>query len=157
MRPRLEPRLQLAKCADRSPNWIIRDGPRTIRTGALEHESEKALDALNDHLIATGHMVGLRSEMARRPIAAGAGTIYFITCEAPDYPIKIGIATNLGKRLRGIQIGSPFRIVLLAQMPGSYFDERLLHGQFKELHLRGEWFRRGDALMQFIDETARRG
>lgn len=80
-----------------------------------------------------------------------SGTIYFISCDYADFPIKIGFATELRKRLHGIQTSLPYEVVLLAQMPGNRRFERRLFRQFEEFRLRGEWFRRVEPLLRTID------
>lgn len=154
MRPRLEPRLYLARSRDRPANWVIRDGGRTIRTGALEHEEDRAGQMLGDYLVRTGRVAGLTADlMPQRPSPSKPSTIYFITCEAPDFPIKIGIASNVNLRIRQLQNALPHSVAPLAQMPGTYIHERILHGLFKHLHMRGEWFRRDAELIEFINRV----
>ncbi len=50
-----------------------------------------------------------------------------------------------------MQGGNPNVLTALATIPGTYKDERNLHGLFSHLHIRGEWFRRGDDLLDYIE------
>jgi hypothetical protein len=153
MRPRKPARLYLARTKDRPANWVIRHGALTIRTGALEHEGDKAGSALGDYMVRAGLAGGLQSDLTPRATPNKPGVIYFVTCDAPDYPIKIGIAFDVGRRLRQMQNAQPYPITLLAEMPGHYLHERVLHGLFKHLHMRGEWFRRDAELIDFIENV----
>ena len=155
MRPRHEARLYLARSKDRAPNWVIRDGPTMIRTGAREDEPDKARDVLHAYMIGMGQLGGISSEISYRRQASPSlpVEVYFITCEAPEFPIKIGIASNVERRIRGLQNALPFTVVLLKSMPGSRLDEQHIHNRFKHLRIRGEWFRRSQELFDFINET----
>src|ERR1039458_9611953 len=53
---RKPPRLYLQKSEDRPARWTVRDGSLMIRTGALEHETDKARDVLHTHMFATGQL-----------------------------------------------------------------------------------------------------
>lgn len=76
--------------------------------------------------------------------------VYFILCG--DY-IKVGFSTNPHKRLASMQTGSPFELVLLADIPGSKDDEQEIHRMFPDLHFRGEWFRDDPRIRAFIEAT----
>lgn len=75
--------------------------------------------------------------------------IYFIQ-QGNDGPIKIGISWEIKKRLRDISVSSPFNPMVLALIPGNREKEKQLHRKFKKEHLRGEWFKASDRLMEFI-------
>jgi len=85
-------------------------------------------------------------------LPAGAGFIYFITCMGSgDYPIKIGwSATPPSSRLGQLQNGNPNLLTVVATLVGTQRDEQRLHLYFADLHIRGEWFRRGDDLIDYI-------
>jgi hypothetical protein len=75
-------------------------------------------------------------------------TIYFIG--AVDGDIKIGITKDFPSRFRSLGTGTsqPLKVWLL--IPGSPSDERNLHKRFAADRLRGEWFRRSQAILNFI-------
>jgi DNA-binding transcriptional regulator YiaG len=54
--------------------------------------------------------------------------------------IKIGIAANVKERLTQLQCGQPFRLRVLATMPGDAETERLLHARYASVRKSGEWF-----------------
>jgi hypothetical protein len=81
--------------------------------------------------------------------AATTSSLYFIQAGA-DGPIKIGVAGNVGARLKTLQTASPFPLRLLAVVPGDVEDERSLHRRFASDRLSGEWFRPSDALAAHI-------
>ena len=54
--------------------------------------------------------------------------------------VKIGITTNLVKRLRELRHSSPVPIALLWQTPGDSSMEFALHKRFAHRRAHGEWF-----------------
>lgn len=75
--------------------------------------------------------------------------VYFIQAGV-NGPIKIGYAFDPRKRMIGLQIAHWEKLLLLGVIPGSEIQEHRLHRAFKEDHLRGEWFRASDTLLNFI-------
>jgi hypothetical protein len=151
MRVALPPRLYLAKSKDRQPTWVLRDGPVFIRTGMREDQIDDATVVLNSYL--EGGTFKIRRDRYTPPVPepwTRPCLIYFISCNVPDFPIKIGSAHDLEKRTRAIQTSLPFPVVVLSAMPGTADQERDLHLHFWELRLRGEWFKRGKALLDYI-------
>jgi hypothetical protein len=90
--------------------------------------------------------VALKS--ATPEVRPGGGSIYFV---AVDRFIKIGFSTGTYSRIAQMQTGSPFEIVLIADVPGTEQSEQIMHDKFKSLHERGEWFRRDAGLLAYID------
>lgn len=82
---------------------------------------------------------------------AKKGWIYFI--QAGDF-VKIGYATNIKVRIKGLETGSPVELVLLRQERGNMDDEARYHKQFADLHVRGEWFRYEGSLAAHITSGA---
>ncbi len=74
--------------------------------------------------------------------------VYFV---AGGELIKIGTTIDLETRLKDLQNMSATAIAFLSSMPGGYKEERELHVRFAHLRAHGEWFRRGDDLLAFID------
>lgn len=68
-----------------------------------------------------------------------ASRIYFIEAVGANR-IKIGRSNNVGKRIRSLQCASPFKLILLAEAPGSSFTETYFHNIFREHRVGGEWF-----------------
>jgi hypothetical protein len=65
--------------------------------------------------------------------------LYFIQA-GEEGPIKIGIASNVTKRLSMLQIGNAEELRVLALLECHPSVEDLLHGRFAEGRIRGEWF-----------------
>lgn len=76
------------------------------------------------------------------------GRVYFI--KSGDL-VKIGYTTNVDRRLRGLQTGSPHKLEILLTHPGSRRDEQLCHEQFAHLRVQGEWFRYSDDLLAYLE------
>jgi len=85
------------------------------------------------------------------------GCIYFIQCGGSGGPIKIGVSGEVPptKRLKSLQGGNPYRLILLGYIPHLESDlvERWIHSHFREYRLIGEWFRPGEGLLRFIREA----
>jgi hypothetical protein len=79
-----------------------------------------------------------------------ASRVYFIS--GIDGPVKIGVAVEPWRRLRQIQTGCPTRLVLIADIPGSFDQERYLHEFYRRERLGGEWFRRSRRLSAYLME-----
>ena len=67
--------------------------------------------------------------------------------------IKIGVAINVGERLRYLQISNPEKLVLIGHIAGNEHLEKAIHKKFERLRERSEWFRVGKSLLSFIEET----
>ncbi len=70
----------------------------------------------------------------------GAETvIYFIQC--PErIAVKIGVATDVDRRLKALQIGCPDKLNLIGTMNGGFTEERELHRKLRGHRIRGEWY-----------------
>lgn len=126
-------------------NWVIRDGRKFIRTGAAGWQG--AQQQFREYL---------KGRPNNQPLAAPIiGFVYFLTAEAPGFPIKIGFTRKPGNmRSKGVQTGCPYRLVVLGTFAGGYSDENKLHRQFAGQRLEGEWFARSDELMAVIKERS---
>ena len=90
--------------------------------------------------------------------------IYVIGPAAADSPVKIGIAVDVALRLRGLQAGSPVKLVVhyfLVTGPITQELEATAHVALYDRRSHGEWFdvtaRDAVALVQRLaDEMARR-
>lgn len=80
----------------------------------------------------------------------GDGFVYFVTCDVPDFPIKIGWAVNVEKRLAGLQTSMPYKLRVLATMEGTLDNEQGFHLAFGKDRLEGEWFKRSPELLDLI-------
>jgi hypothetical protein len=124
-------------------SFVIRDGSKFLRTGATGWKAaQKRLDEY------------MKSRPGSKPAAQPiTGLVYFLTAEAPGFPIKIGFTTKPGHmRSKAVQTGCPYRLVIIGTFPGGYRDENKLHRQFASQRLEGEWFARNDDLIALIQE-----
>lgn len=76
-----------------------------------------------------------------------SGHIYFAS--AGSY-IKIGFATNVKKRIAGLQTGHHKKLSILRVERGTPEDEAKFHKRFGKLRTRGEWFRREGDLAEYL-------
>lgn len=75
--------------------------------------------------------------------------IYFIGY-GDTGPVKIGTTHCVFTRLRHLQTACPELLKLLGTMNGDIGFERMLHKKFSEHRLRGEWFKRCEAIEKYI-------
>lgn len=140
------PRLYLRTRADGGSNYIILDNGRQIATGCGAAERARAEAELHRYLCSG------RSDASRNAL----GIIYFLTANAPDYPVKIGFTLGLGHiRMRSLQTACPYRLVKLGHVAGTVAQERAMQRDFEHLRLEGEWFLRDPALMNYIEMVCR--
>ena len=95
-------------------NYHAPDAPGTYKA----RQGERHLDFWQEHLPA-------------------ACMVYVLECEDA---IKIGIATNVPKRISSLQTGNPKRLYLLHCLPGDRKVERALHRRLRACRGLGEWF-----------------
>ena len=77
------------------------------------------------------------------------GYVYFVT---DGVAIKIGHASSPRSRLAELQVSHHITLSLLHDMPGKFEDEYMIQQSFSHLHIRGEWFRPGQDLLDYIEE-----
>jgi DNA-binding XRE family transcriptional regulator len=75
--------------------------------------------------------------------------VYFVQA-GDDGPIKIGVASNVARRVRGMRVSNAAALKICATTPGERDDERALHQRFSHCHLQGEWFAPDQGLLRFI-------
>ena len=68
-----------------------------------------------------------------------SGYIYFIS---DGTYVKIGVATDIEKRLRALQIGNSNKLNVIKKIYSDnvYDVEKALHETFKKYRIRGEWY-----------------
>lgn len=89
------------------------------------------------------------NEQVKRAVSVPAGITYFI--RAGD-SIKIGFASNLKRRLGGLQSSHHEPLEVLAAVSAADVDEYQTHQRFAHLRIRGEWFRSEPELLSYIEQ-----
>lgn len=88
--------------------------------------------------------------------------VYFIKAgKNKKAPIKIGVATNIERRLATLQTGNHLELFLLAAIKcdsksHAYGLESMFHRMLKRHKMRGEWFRH-DLNLKVIEDMKVRG
>jgi uncharacterized protein YozE (UPF0346 family) len=78
------------------------------------------------------------------------GLVYFVQSEK-TCAIKIGFTTSsIEKWISSLQTAHPYKLRLLATIPGNREYEKSLHKQFSRFRLNGEWFQAHPDLLNFI-------
>lgn len=54
--------------------------------------------------------------------------------------VKIGIATDVRRRLGQVQVGYPWKLGIVRVIDGDRRTERWMHRKYKDRRLNGEWF-----------------
>lgn len=86
----------------------------------------------------------------RQPVVRSVSDhVYFIQSESGG--IKIGVAVDVAKRLRGLQTAHPAKLTLLAVTNGGPAQEADYHRRFAAHRLHGEWFERHPDILAEID------
>ena len=67
------------------------------------------------------------------------GLVYFVQA-GDDGPVKIGFSRAPAQRVADLQTSNPAPLRLLATIPGCLVSEAMLHREFGEHRIRGEWF-----------------
>ena len=67
-------------------------------------------------------------------------TTYLYFFHAAPYRIKIGVSSNVNRRLRDVGLHLPEMPVLIGAVEGGYALEKHVHGLLGEHRLNGEWF-----------------
>jgi hypothetical protein len=88
------------------------------------------------------------------PVDPGLERIYFIR-EARG-PVKIGVAANPAKRLRGMRVGNPRPLQLLAWFDVPAGLEERIHSVLSHDQVNGEWFRASNATLALIEACIER-
>lgn len=75
------------------------------------------------------------------------GEIYFL--ETGGF-IKIGYSMGADVRITQLQTASPYELILIGTIKGSLRNEEQLHSRLRHLRHRGEWFRKTNGLLAYI-------
>lgn len=64
--------------------------------------------------------------------------------------MKIGFTTDILGRISSMATGHAGKLTLIGAMPGTHQDEKDLHRRFRDLRVRGEWFKFQGELKKFV-------
>lgn len=96
----------------------------------------------------------LRDPHTLSPREPGTRAIYFVRSGC-DGDVKIGVATDLPRRLESLQVGNPAELLFLGLIESPKRDafalESRIHATFAPLRRRGEWFSPHEALLSAIE------
>ena len=82
--------------------------------------------------------------------------IYFIQ-QGSDGPVKIGMASDVRKRLVALKHANPYKLHLLCSISTHRRMEQIIHRRFKNHRIRGEWFNPSPDIMSFINKIRKFG
>jgi hypothetical protein len=120
-------------------------GPRTRVRGEYGSTDFKAA-----YYAAMGIGEPKKPRKTKTGTASRSGYIYFI---GSGRHVKIGFASNVKKRLGGLQVGHHEKLKVLHKEKGTIRDEARFHAQFAHLRQRGEWFSLHGELAEYIGQA----
>jgi hypothetical protein len=85
---------------------------------------------------------------------AKIGFVYVIGMESDTSAVKIGFANDVDDRRSTLQTSSHHSLRILVAIKAARAMEKELHRRFAADHIRGEWFRRSEAIEAFITRAA---
>jgi len=77
--------------------------------------------------------------------------IYFIQA-GKNGPIKIGSSDNPKGRMANLQVANAAMLKLLWIYDGDRWNEPDIHEKLRHENIRGEWYRPGKSIFEFMDE-----
>lgn len=83
------------------------------------------------------------------------GFIYFMGAEEGDTPIKVGWAGDVAGRLKQVQTGCSFALIVHGFVPGTTENEAWMHQRLAQHRVFGEWFQRQPALAELAYQQQR--
>jgi hypothetical protein len=120
----------------------------------------KDLAAIMDTLTAREKMLAyqlygiVESDISLQSVSSSVRHLYFMEAE---FGIKIGVSTDVQKRLNQIRAYAPsVKVLKVVNYAGAF--ETNIHRKFEHLNIKGnptigiEWFSKSDDLISFIDE-----
>jgi Meiotically Up-regulated Gene 113 (MUG113) protein len=146
---------EAAKRLGRSRRWLqgwLRDNP-TSESGMPYHAQAGRTKLLTDENI-RWITAALKEQAIKRfgkneTAKNDLGVVYFI--ESGDF-VKIGYTRCPQERAKKMFTDCPIEPRLLHAEPGTFKSEKTLHRHFAHLHARGEWFRKGPDLLEYIEQ-----
>ena len=78
----------------------------------------------------------------------GLSVVYFI--QGSSGLIRIGVTSNLHRRIHEAMVGNDRRVVLVGAISGTNVLKRKLHRSFSEYYSHGEWFHPVKELVDFF-------
>lgn len=94
----------------------------------------------------------VRKKSRREPYGVKHQSSLYFMRRGADGPIKIGVSAVLRHRAWQLSMGCGEQIEILAVMPGLAKLEKVIHAEFAEDRLLGEWFTPSDRLFARIEE-----
>lgn len=115
-----------------------------------DHEYKRALETM-DRAYANGQQSAQVSERQ------DDRWVYVVSSEDNPKVVKIGVAGNIERRIKNLQVGAPTQIILRWSARGGLPLESHLHETFRRRRMSGEWFdfRKVSNPTKAIEEAAR--
>lgn len=80
--------------------------------------------------------------------------VYFVRRADGEGPVKIGCSRTPALRLQSLMCWAPYRLALVATIPGDSVVERRFHALFRDQHSHSEWFEPTPELVAVMNAVA---
>ncbi|HYE12188.1 MAG TPA: GIY-YIG nuclease family protein [Patescibacteria group bacterium] len=126
------------------PRWqayVINKAKEEILNAEIEENKKKLAEKLK--------IIEYQKALRKKPNGNEKGFIYFVQGENGG-AIKIGYTKDVESRLKALQTGYPDTLKVICLLPGNEKKEKALHYKYRNIQLRGEWFKPDNILLNDI-------
>lgn len=128
----------MSKVTEQIKNSILLDYESGLSQRQLSRKFSLSLGTINK-VVNSDYLVSKTTKKSYRP----DGSIYLIGFELNDnIYLKIGVAVDIGLRIKSLQTGNPFELSVLGEkyFKNSYKAENEIHKKFINYNFKNEWF-----------------
>lgn len=128
----------MSKVNEQIKNSVLLDYENGLSQRQISRKYSLSLGTINK-VVNSDYVVSKTNKKSHRP----DGSIYLIGFELDDkLYIKIGVAVDIGLRIKSLQTGNPFILTIFGEkyFKNSYSIENEIHKKFISYNLKNEWF-----------------
>lgn len=149
MLPKLYTETEIALALHRERRWLLdwlREHPTDVHGQPFYYQLGKSKRFSGDDVVRLiDHILTLEEGEK----SSDEGWVYFI--DGGEH-IKIGFSRSLDNRVISIKSQNVHGAKLLHAQPGTFKTEKVLHRYFRDLRVRGEWFRKDPKIFAYIEQ-----
>lgn len=128
----------MSKVNEQIKNSVLLDYENGLSQRQISRKYSLSLGTINK-VVNSDYVVSKTNKKSYRP----DGSIYLIGFELDNkLYIKIGVAVDIGLRIKSLQTGNPFELAIFGEkyFKNSYSIENEIHKKFIGYNLKNEWF-----------------
>lgn len=140
----------MSKVNEQIKNSIILDYESGLSQRQISRKYSLSLGTINK-VVNNDFVSSKTNKKSYRP----DGSVYLIGFELDDkLYIKIGVAVDIGLRIKALQTGNPFELTIFAEkyFKNSYSIENEIHKRFVNYNIKNEWFLLDNNQLQDLKE-----